>query len=597
MIPNVRLALIFGATLLAPLAIAQSTPMPTQTARIEGQIINANTGEPLKKAGVRLNPNFQPSANGSTPTAYTIVTEADGKFAIDDIAPGTYTLSASRTGFVTQNYGSRAPGVNPTPLKLDSGQEIKGIAIKLLPQAMIYGRVVDEDGEPVPNAQIRPARWTFSNGKKTLQPTGFGNSQADGTFVIGSLNGGRYYLSAERIENNFSGVEERSANKAAGHESYIRTYFPNALDVETAAPLELAAGAEARGIEIHLRKARVYEIRGTVANTVGGPLSEYMQLMLSPKGSNDYAVFDGGRNMAQVPPKTARFQFKNVLPGTYIIRTQSASVTARDASGDITRIRQLVGRAEVTVGDHDVEGIVFSIGTGVDISGKFTTEGGAQQQPQNSGAAPNGSPSSQSNASQTTGDTQRPTVGLRPTQGLNFGQTSAQASDDGTFRIRGIGPEVFAVNVYGLADGTYLKSVRFGGQDITGKDLDLTSGSPGELEILLSPNAADVSGIVRSSDGQTVASARVQMIDKDKKVAGAATTDQNGAFHITGLAPGEYQVFAWESTGEGVITDPDFRKAFDGQAAPIKLSEKSHQNLDAQLIPMAAMEAEAAKVR
>jgi hypothetical protein len=318
---------------------------------------------------------------------------------------------------------------------------------------------------------------------------------------------------------------------------------------------------------------------------------------LSPKGSNDYAVFDGGRNMAQVPPKTARFQFKNVLPGTYIIRTQSASVTARDASGDITRIRQLVGRAEVTVGDHDVEGIVFSIGTGVDISGKFTTEGGAQQQPQNSGAAPNGSPSSQSNASQTTGDTQRPTVGLRPTQGLNFGQTSAQASDDGTFRIRGIGPEVFAVNVYGLADGTYLKSVRFGGQDITGKDLDLTSGSPGELEILLSPNAADVSGIVRSSDGQTVASARVQVIDKDKKVAGAATTDQNGAFHITGLAPGEYQVFAWESTGEGVITDPDFRKAFDGQAAPIKLSEKSHQNLDAQLIPMAAMEAEAAKVR
>ncbi len=156
---------------------------------------------------------------------------------------------------------------------------------------------------------------------------------------------------------------------------------------------------------------------------------------------------------------------------------------------------------------------------------------------------------------------------------------------------------MFTVNVNGLADGSYVKAIRFGGQDMTGKDLDLSSGAPGELEILISPNAADVSGAVHNADGQTVASVRVQVIDKDKKIAGAATTDQNGSFHITKLAPGEYQIFAWESTGEGVITDPDFRKAFDSQAAAIKLSEKSHESVDAKLIGLAAMEVELAKIR
>jgi hypothetical protein len=575
-------------TLFVILFLAQTAPVTVQPARVEGQIVSATTGEPLKKASVRLNPNFQPTPNGPTPTAYAIATEADGKFVFDDISPGTYTLSATRTGFVAQSYGSRTPGVNPTPLKLDAGQEMKGIAIKLTPQAMIYGRVVDEDDEPMSGVNVQAMRWAFSNGKKRLVFAGGGSSQADGTFVMGSLNGGRYYLIAQRQENLMPGVEERFANKGAGREAYVQTYFPNALDPESAAPIDLIAGSELRGIAIHLRKSRVFEIRGTVVNTAGGALTQYTGLMLSSKSSSDSMMF-GPNNMAQVPPKTSRFQFKNVLPGTYIIRTQNANVETRDSSGEVTRVRRLVGRAEITVGDHDVENVVFSLGTGMEIPGKFITEGDPQQPPSQTGAS-----RAQSSFS---GPVPQPSVRLSLTQGMNFNTSSAETNDDGTFRIRGVESDVFSVNVNGLPDGSYVKAIRFGGQDMTGKDLDLSSGAPGELEILISPNAADLSGVVHNADGQTVASARVQVIDKDKKLAGAATTDQNGSFRITKLGPGEYQVFAWESTGEGVITDPDFRKVFDSQAVAIKLSEKSHENVDAKLIGLGAMEVEIAKIR
>jgi uncharacterized surface anchored protein len=590
MIPTLLFAPTLLAILLAQAALAQAPPTPVQTARIEGQILNATTGEPLKKANVRLNPNFQAPPNGPAPTAYTISTEADGKFVIEDIAPGTYTLSATRTGFVAQSYGSRAPGMNATPLKLDVGQELKSIAINLTPQAMIYGRVVDEDGEPFAGVNIQAMRWTFSNGKKRLVPSGNGSSQADGTFVMGSLNGGRYFLSAERRDFNMGGVEERSGTKGAGREAYVRTYFPSALDPESAAPIDLAAGSQMRGVEIHLRKARAFEIRGTVVNTVGGPLAQYIGLMLSPKGSSDLMSFNQG-NTAQVPPKTGRFLFKNVSPGTYIIRTQYANIETRDSSGEITRIRQLVGRAEVTVGEHDVDNLVLSLGTGIEIPGKFITEGGPQQPPQQP------PPSGRTAGQAAPPNDSQPNIYLQVTQGVNYNSTFAQANDDGSFRLRGIEPDVFTVNINGFPDGSYVKSIKFGGQDITGKELDLSSGAGGELEILISPNAADVSGTVRNADGQPVASARVQVCDKDKKMAGAATTDQNGSFHITKLAPGEYQVFAWESTGEGVITDPDFRKAFDSQASIIKLSEKSHENVDAKLIGLAAMEVELAKIR
>ncbi len=114
---------------------------------------------------------------------------------------------------------------------------------------------------------------------------------------------------------------------------------------------------------------------------------------------------------------------------------------------------------------------------------------------------------------------------------------------------------MFQVNVNGLPENTYVKAIRFGGEDLKDKKLDLTSGLDGELEILLSPNAADVTGIVRDADGAAVPGVRVQISGKDTTVAKAVTTDQSGSFHLTGLAPGEYKAFAWEDTMDGIISN------------------------------------------
>jgi hypothetical protein len=180
-------------------------------------------------------------------------------------------------------------------------------------------------------------------------------------------------------------------------------------------------------------------------------------------------------------------------------------------------------------------------------------------------------------------------------QGRNNGY--AQAEDDGTFRMQGVTPGVFRVSVFNLPENTYVKTINFGGQDVNGKDLDLTSGTGGEMQIQLAPNGAEVTGVVRDADGKGLPGAIVQICDKNGEVAKTASTDQNGAFDLKGLAPGEYKTFAWEDRGDGVISDPDFRKTFESKATVVTLAEKSHENIEPTLITKEVMEVEAAKIR
>jgi hypothetical protein len=546
--------------------------MPTCT--LEGQVFSASTGAPLKHATLRLNPIMQGITQQETRTAYTSSTDAEGKFVMQRVAAGTYTLRADRAGYIGQFYGARSASAAGPRLKLDDGQSMKDLVFKLVPQAMIFGKVIDDDGEPVASARIQLQRWAWVNGKKQLRPGGAGSSQADGTFVIGNLAAGRYYLSADATGNRMSGVIEQEAGKTPA-DGFLMTYYPNVLDISSAAPIQVSAGAELRGVEIHLRRGRTYEIRGHVENNSGAPAPQNVNLILLPK-TGDMTVFSA-RNQAFTQGRNLQFQFKNVLPGSYVIQTQFAQSSVTDpATGDATRSTQLTGRMEITVSDANIDKLVFPIGPGLEIVGHVTTEGNPPPQ-----------------------SSQQPfSVSLRPpNQAVFYGPMPyGQASSEGNFRLHTVAPDVYEVFTYGNPDGTYVKSIRFAGQDVTGKTLDLTSGAGGDLEIVISPNAADVSGTVRNENGEAVSGVAIQIF-RDDKMEQNHSTDQNGAFHFTSLAPGKYQIYAWEDIEAGMSQDPDFRKNFESKATTVKLEEKGHESVEVKLISKDAIETEAAKIR
>src|SRR5689334_23110332 len=103
-------------TIVTTVAFGQQAPQPAAGAnqkpiRLEGRVVGLN-GDLVRKANVRLQGSgpIIPVQNGQGPISYSQTTDDAGKFVFDNVAPGRYTLSADKTGFLTGRYGARAEG-------------------------------------------------------------------------------------------------------------------------------------------------------------------------------------------------------------------------------------------------------------------------------------------------------------------------------------------------------------------------------------------------------------------------------------------------------------------------------------------------------
>src|SRR3954471_19916794 len=107
--------------------------------------------------------------------------------------------------------------------------------------------VLDDQGEPVANARITLQSYQYVQGRKQLVPAGGGGSTNDlGEYRVFGIAPGKYYLSATpMITSPFA--NDRSAS-AGPEEDYVSTYYPGTIDPASAAQLDVAAGAQLRGI-------------------------------------------------------------------------------------------------------------------------------------------------------------------------------------------------------------------------------------------------------------------------------------------------------------------------------------------------------------
>ena len=581
------LVLLLGA----PFAAAQNTPSPATTdaeakkVRVEGTVLSLS-GEVVRKATVRLQGG--PAQPGQGPANYSETSDNAGKFVFEDVAPGRYVLSAEKPGFVPARYGARSTTSPGTPLFLTAGMEMKDLSIKMTPQGVIAGKVMDQDGDPVTGVQIQVMNFGYVVGRRQLIPAGSSTTNDLGEYRISNLAPGRYYLSANDRRQFNSFAQERPGRAGVSQEGNITTYYPNAPDASNAVPIDVAAGGEMRGIDIRLLHAKVYTVRGKALDPAGGPVQAILSLSLKDD-NNNFPFLNGGGNSAIRPDGS--FEFRNVVPGAYVLQLMQVMAVNGGQAANLT------GRTEVTVRDRNIDNLVLPLGPGPEITGTVKLEDGdiatllkpAQGAP---GGTVSGNPIFSLPS--------RVTLMLRAVaSGANT--ASAQVKEDGTFRFDGVGANKYALNTVALPQGTYLKSARFGGQDVTNATIDLTSGAGGTLDLLLSTKVASVSGSVHNEKGEAVPSAMVTLWPKipDAGTTGGVrpgVTDQNGGFKFQGLAPGDYYVAAWEELDLGLAQGPDFLSHFTGEASSIKLTEGGQESRDLKLVPGDKIAAEIAKL-
>ena len=555
---NLRLLAPFLLTLAAA---AQPAP-PPKPATVEGSVVNSVTGAALRKADVTLaNGEITeemvammqqfakgarlPDAQVATRT-FTAATDAEGKFRFENVPPGTYWLTVKKVGFEDVHYSAKGGRTDEgASFHLAAGQALTEVAVRMVPHGSISGRVLDEDGDPFPTANVTAQKYVYSGGHRRLMPADMAQTNNRGEFTLSKLPPGTYFLCAD-VQNMAFG--ERPAPPPADgspETAYVGTYYPSALSAAEAQKVEVAAGGEVNGIAILLRKSRVVRMSGKLVDAAGAPIraAQVMIMDVSRVGS---------MSMRMVNDPEGKFELTNLQPGAYT----AMIMQMQGSSPKVTMLPLLVP-------DKNTENLKLGPLPEGTIQGGVTVEGDSKLPLENF------------------------TAMLTPSQAVVMPIT-AKADSAGAFALEHIVPASYDLALSHLPGETYVKSVVFNGREVAGQTLDCSSSASGTLRIVLGTDGGQVDASVMRED-QHAAGATVLLLPADpaRRTPDNIRTewsDQSGHALVHNVPPGDYLAFAWEKIEDGQWFDPDFIKTVEGHAVKVRVTSKGSGKIELKLV-------------
>lgn len=160
----------------------------------------------------------------------------------------------------------------------------------------------------------------------------------------------------------------------------------------------------------------------------------------------------------------------------------------------------------------------------------------------------------------------------------------------GAFRIGGVAPAHYRVQVTSMPENAYLKSVRLDGVEAPDGKLDLSRGAQGSsLRVVVSRNGGQVSGKLLDKSGEPVGAVPVTVLlvadPKDIDFERSAKTVDDGTYSFQGVRPGKYRLLAFDRFLFG--EDPEFQETIKKLAAAaeeIEIKEGDRKVKDLKLM-------------
>jgi protocatechuate 3,4-dioxygenase beta subunit len=507
---------------------------PPEKCAISGVAVDALTGRPLNKVEVSVDIHGEKYSEG---TAFA-VTDAQGHFSLKSLDPGRYFLAGSRNGYLTTYYGERRPGGGKIAIALEQpGQELKDVTVKLFPFAVIAGMVHDPDGEPLSGVFVTTWAVQFdADGKRFRQAGGDILSDDLGQFRIPNLEPGKYYVRAE--------TEMRGAT--------IDSFYPGVQDPELATMVEIAVGSRVTNLDIAVPRPPLFRVTVRVAAPAGSRPHCWLTSSRDEfSAENDYDSVVRGFNAKTGPH--GEFLFEHVPAGSYTVHANAWQPEKCPKGmlclGGGTGHYFASSRLDV---NGDVEDFRINLTAATAVNAHFTVEA-EDARPELEGH-----------------------LVLRGGGETLFGE-DRRASDL-------FSPGHYVVEFTPIPPGLYLKGVRSGSVDVLRDGLTLEGGGAVPLELALSDEVATLDGTVLDGDDQPVAGATVLLFPEpalrvrpDRYYT--AIADQYGRYHLKDLAPGNYQVLAWDDVKPNSWFDPEFLKPLESAADSVAVRPKGHDTL------------------
>ncbi len=560
----VYLALLPAAILLP--AAAQSL------GSVEGRVINSATGQGVKKAvvtvtsialpsGTQSQGQFAASTGASTgifmsgpyammgpngPQNYNAVTDATGKFHIDNVPAGMVTAMAVAEGY---NIMRNMPG---KPVQLDAGQQLTGIEIKLAPLGVITGKVVDEDGEPIAGVNVTAMRYWYGMGQAQLQQNSSATTDDRGQYRMFDIQPGRIYLSASSNGNAAMRNSAPNIHSDIPEEAYARVFYPGAGDIDQATPHNLNPGEDWSGADFKLHKLPLYHVRGRV-DASALPAGQRATVQAEPCSMT-------GRLVPFFMPGTNR------PDGTFDLMLTSGQwclvvrAPGRGANG-------VALKRPLEVKDSNIEGLTLAAPAAFTLRGSISVDGTPPQH--------------------------MPRLGIALRTADFSGQQAGTAKDDLTFEIDNIFPGEHYLTLPQAA-GLYVKSVLYSGQDVSSGIIpDVEPG--GALSITLGTDPGELDVQVQSGSVSSGTPVLISIMPDDTHInrqdlyrTGGGTVE--GKFSIGGLAPGDYKVLAFEGFDYEDANNHELLELLESRAAAVTIHANGHDQITVTPVPAAEIE-------
>ena len=304
---------------------------------VEGDVVDSTTGAPIAGAQVAFN-----TADAAKPIA---TTDLAGHFRLTGSLPSGETLLVRHLGFIMSG-----PQVH-----YELGANYVKVRLELVPEAVISGKLEDEDGFSVAGAAVCAVRYSLVKGQPIPQREQLAISDGLGEYRIAGLPPGRYYIRAAARDSNWDS-------------RYSPEFYPGTPDPRESDLVVVHTGQQRGDVNFHLTKSEGVSLAGRVLTPAGAHAPR--QVTLQRQDFVDLTTF----TYTPVEPDGS-FLFRHVHPGSYTLRYLAASNSPKAG--------ELWAEQAIQVGSSDVRGVTLALqpATLQDVSGALVFQDSSKPAP------------------------------------------------------------------------------------------------------------------------------------------------------------------------------------------------------------------------
>ncbi len=482
-----------------------------ERASISGFVLHELTGQPLRRVQITL----RPARAGEAATG--ALTDDGGRFEVADIPAGSYSLVVERDGFLASSLARQDGYRLPPYFRLNGGDRLEDVRVRLRPWSVVAGRVRHDDAEPAVATSVLLYQQIRRRGRPAYRVAATTRTNDRGEYRVYGLAPGAYLMAA-RYDRE--GAFERLVGSAAGTESYGVTFYPSASLIGEAMPIEVGVGQELLGVDVYLKRVRKRTIGGILTSGLTGRRLTGVNLGLEQMDRENSGAL---REPVKVTfNRNGEFEMRDVLPGRYLI------VADTDEGG-----RRLVARRPMTVGEASIEGIELVLAPEQTWTVRIR-----------SGDA--GLNAKQLRVLFVPADATAPEV-------------EARLTDEGLFRATLQPDQSYDVYIDNLPGDMYQKETTLEGREV--RSLSTGRGEPpGVVLVTVAKSNSAVIGQVMVDGWRVASGVNVTLIPEPMEGRAAqyreTFTNEYGWFEITGIAPGRYRAIAWSDEAPCDFFDP-----------------------------------------